>query len=332
MSQIRTRIAGTGMNVPERVVTNDDLAQRMDTSDEWITQRSGIKTRRHADHGTTPTDIALPAIERALEMAETKKEDIDCIIAATLSSQHYFPGTAFFVQRALGHNSIPAIDLRAQCSGFLYGLQVADSFIRAGTYKKILLVGIELHSHALEFADRGRDVAVLFGDGCGAAVLEPTTDGSGVLSVHLHSEGTHAERLWLQVPALGNDPCITHQDLEEGRQYPKMDGRFVFKHACTRLPEAIMEAMSTNELTLDDVNVFFFHQANLRINELVGKMMGIPAEKAPFNIDKYGNCSAASIPMLLDECVRDGRFKRGDLGVMAAFGSGFTWASAAVRF
>lgn len=331
MSLPRARIVGTGHFVPPRVVTNDDLAQLMDTSDEWIQQRTGIKTRRHVDKGMLPSDLGLEAAKQALDAAEMKAEDIDCVIAATLSSEHYFPGTAFFLQDKLGLSRQPAFDLRAQCSGFLYGLQMANAFIASGTYKKILLVGVEIHSQSIEYSNRGRDVTVLFGDGAGAAVLVPTDDPKqGVHSVHIHAQGEHAKRLWLPVPACGEHPCITHQDLEDGKQFPHMDGRYVFKNACMRLPEAVMEAMGTAELTLDEVDWFLFHQANLRINEFVGNMMGIPPEKAPFNIDKYGNCSAASIPMLLDECIRDGRIKQGQTIVMAAFGSGFTWGGAAV--
>jgi 3-oxoacyl-[acyl-carrier-protein] synthase-3 len=330
--EVRTRIAGTGMYVPPRVVTNDDLAKLMDTSDEWITQRSGIKERHHIDPGMKPSDLAVNAANNAMEMAGISAKDLDCIIVPTLSSEHYFPGTAFFVQRKLGHSSIPALDIRAQCSGFMYGMQVADAFIRAGVYKKILLVGCEVHSTAVEFADRGRDVAVLFGDGAGAVILEPTTTEPGVRNVQIHAQGEHAERLWLQVPALAEHPCLTHQMLDEGRQYPQMDGRFVFKNACLRLPEALMEAMGKAELTDDDIKLYLFHQANLRINEFVGQMMGLAPEKCPYNIDKYGNCSSASIPILLDEQVRSGRLKRGDTFVACAFGSGFTWGSTAITF
>jgi len=329
---VRARIAGTGMFVPPRVVTNDDLATRMDTSDEWISQRSGIKQRRHIDEGMKPSDLAVNAAKNALDMAGWSASDLDCIIAPTLSSEHYFPGTAFFVARKLGHASAPAFDIRAQCSGFLYGLQMADAFIRTGTYKKVLLVGVEVHSTAVEFADRGRDVAVLFGDGAGAVCLEPTTTEPGVRNVQVHAQGEHAERLWLQIPALAEHPCLTHQMLDEGRQYPQMDGRFVFKNACMRLPEALMEAMGKAELTDDDVKLYLFHQANLRINEFVGQMMGLAPEKCPYNIDKYGNCSAASIPILLDECVRSGKLARGDTFVACAFGSGFTWGSTAITF
>lgn len=329
---IQSRIAGTGMNVPDNVVTNDDLAKMMTTSDDWIVQRSGIRERRHALHGMGPTEIAVPAVKRAMEMAECKIEDIDCIVTATLSPEHYFPGTGFTLQRDLEAGTTPVIDIRAQCSGFIYALQVADSFIKSGLYKKVAVVGVELQSHALEFADRGRDMAVLFGDGAGAVILEATETDAGVLSTHIWSQGKHVEKLWLEYPATKNMPAHWQEALDEGRQYPKMEGRVVFKHACTRMPQAIMTAMAHNNLLGDDVDMFFFHQANLRINEMIAKIMDIPKEKSPYNIDKYGNCSAASIPMLLDEQVRSGKFKRGDIGVMTAFGAGFSWGSAAVRF
>jgi len=331
----RVKITGTGMYVPPKVVTNDDLAKLMDTSDEWIQQRTGIKERHYIEpekEGQQPSDLAVEAGRRAMEAAGVGPNDIDCIIVPTLSGERYFPGTAFFVQRKLGFESnVPAIDLRAQCSGFIYGLQVANAFIQTGVYKRILLIGVEVHSTTLEFSDRGRDVAVIFGDGAGAVVLEKSDDDTGIMSVHLHSQGEHAERLWVPVPATGRPKSFVPSDFDEGLCRPIMEGRYVFKHACVRLPESIMEAMSHNDLTGDDIDWFLFHQANLRINEFVGQMMGIPAEKCPHNIDKFGNCSAASIPMLLDENVRNGNIKKGDTVMMSAFGSGFTWGSAVIK-
>lgn len=327
------RISGTGMYVPSRVVTNHDLAQRFDTSDEWIVQRTGIKERRHVEEGTGPSDLAYEASVRALEAAGIGPEDLDMILVSTLSPEHPFPGTSVYLQHRLGLERTPALDLRAQCTGFLYGLETARLMVGSGLYDRVLLVGAELHSTALDYTDRGRDVAVIFGDGAGAMVLEAGDDDSrGILTVHLHAQGEHADRLRAELPAPRLNPPISAQLIEEGRFWPQMDGRFVFKNAVVRLPETIMEAMSATELTGDDIDLFLFHQANLRINEFVGNMMGIPPEKAPYNIDRYGNCSAASIPMLLDECVRDGRVKDGTTVLMAGFGSGFTWGSAIIRW
>lgn len=327
------RITGTGMYVPPRVVTNDDLAQRMDTSDEWIVQRTGIKARHHVDEGTGPTDLAYEASVRALEAAGIGPEDLDMILVSTLSPEHPFPGTSVYLQHRLGLDRTPALDLRAQCTGFLYGLETARLMVGSGLYDRVLLVGAEIHSTALDYSDRGRDVAVIFGDGAGALVLEASDDDDrGILTVNLHAQGEHADRLRAELPAPRLHPPISAELIAEGRFWPKMDGRFVFKNAVVRLPETIMEAMSATELTGDDIDLFLFHQANLRINEFVGGMMGIPAEKCPHNIDRYGNCSAASIPMLLDECVREGKVKEGTTLLMAGFGSGFTWGSAILRW
>jgi 3-oxoacyl-[acyl-carrier-protein] synthase-3 len=333
---IRSRIAGTGLCVPERVVTNQDLERRMDTSDEWIRQRSGIAERRHVSEGETPAGLAEAAARRALETAGVGPEDLDAIVVATLSPEHEFPGTSFFLHQRLGVAEIPCFDLRAQCSGFLYALGVADAFLRAGSMRRLLVVGCEVHSTGLDLTTRGRDVAVLFGDGAGAAVVEANgdpSDLSGVLAVRLHAEGEHARRLWIEAPGSGFWPQrITPEMLAEGRHFPRMDGRFVFKHAVTRMPEVLCETLDAAGVKIDDVDLFLFHQANLRINEYVARSLGIPAEKCPSHIERYGNCSAASIPMLLDEAVRGGRLAPGRLVAMTAFGSGFTWASAVVRW
>jgi 3-oxoacyl-[acyl-carrier-protein] synthase-3 len=333
---IRTKITGTGMYVPERVVTNHDLAQRMDTNDEWIQQRSGIVERRHVDATETPADLALHASRRALEAAGVGADEIDGIILATLSPQHDFPGTSFFLHERLGVPEIPCFDLRAQCSGFLYSLATADAFIRSGQMRRVLVVGCEVHSTGLEFSTRGRDTAVLFGDGAGAVVLEVNDgadDRSGLLAIRMHAQGEHAKRLWLEAPGSAIWPeRINQQMLDEGRHFPRMEGRFVFKHAVTRMPEVLRETLDAAGTKLDDIDLFLFHQANLRINEFVASALGIAPEKCPSNIERYGNCSAASIPMLLDEAVRGGRLRPGQLVAMTAFGSGFTWATAVVRW
>ncbi len=327
------RITGTGMHVPPRVVTNHDLEALMDTSDEWIQQRSGIRERRFADEETGPADLALQASLRALEAAGLTAEDLDLVVVATLTPDYYFPGTSALLQDLLGLSTTPAFDVRCQCSGFLYALNVGKLFVATGQYDRVLVCGAEKHSPCLDMTSRGRDVSVLFGDGAAAVVLEPSDDpGRGILSIHLHAEGRHAKRLWVEVPSTRQKQYQTQALVEDGRIFTQMEGRFVFKQAVIRMPEAVREALDANGLEIGDVDLYLFHQANLRINEQVGKHLGIPAERMYNNIDRYGNCSAASIPMCLDECVRAGRVKPGDLVCMTSFGSGFSWASGLVRW
>lgn len=332
---MRARISGTGMCVPERVVTNHDLTQRMDTTDEWIQKRSGIRERRYITPGQQPADLACAASRTALAAAGLEPGELDCIILGTLSSQADFPGTSFFLHELLGVPEIPCFDLRAQCSGFLYSLAVADSFIRSGAMQRVLVVGCEVHSTGLDLSTEGRDVAVLFGDGAGAVVVERAVPGESgeILELRLHAEGRHAKRLWIEAPGSGFTPVrITPELIAQGRHFPHMEGRYVFKHAVTRMPEVLHEVLAAASLKLEEVDLFLFHQANLRINEAVANQLGIPAEKCPSNIDRFGNCSAASIPILLDEVVRSGRLQRGHLVAMTTFGSGFTWASALARW
>jgi 3-oxoacyl-[acyl-carrier-protein] synthase-3 len=331
--QQRARIVGTGMYVPPDVYTNHDLAKLMDTSDEWIQQRSGIRERRFAKPGVGTSDLALEAARHALTAAGLKSSDLDLIIFATLSPDYYFPGAGVFLQDKLGCGTIPAFDIRNQCSGFLYGLNTAQAFIASGQYKRVLLVGAEVQSHALNLTTPGRDVSVLFGDGAGAVVLVPSSDkDQGILSVHLHSEGAHRDLLKIHYPSSSQVPMVSKEILDEGGQYPYMDGRNVFKHAVTRLPEVVHEALSHNNLKPDDVGLYLFHQANMRINEAVLKHLGQSVSKSHNNIERFGNCSAASIPMCLDEAVRGDRLKSGDIVCMGAFGAGFTWGSAVIRW
>jgi 3-oxoacyl-[acyl-carrier-protein] synthase-3 len=332
MGSPRAKIAGTGMYVPDRVVTNDDLAALMDTTDEWIRQRSGIVTRRYIEPGQTPSELAQRATEKALEAAGIEARELDCIILATLSAEADFPGTAFFLQERLDAGDVPCFDLRAQCSGFVYSLSVANGFVRSGIYRRVLVVGCEVHSTGIDISTEGRDVAVLFGDGAGAVVVEANEDPedpSGILEVRLHAEGRYADKLWVEAPGSGFSPTrLTPELLADKRHFPRMQGRFVFKHAVTRMPEVLQETLSAASLKLEDVDHFLFHQANLRINEYVAQQLEIPPEKCPHNIDRY---SAASIPMLLDEGVREGRIRAGDLVAMTSFGSGFSWTSALLR-
>jgi 3-oxoacyl-[acyl-carrier-protein] synthase-3 len=330
------KITGTGMYVPDRVVTNHDLARLMDTSDEWIRQRSGIVERRYIDSGQQPADLALQASRRALEAAGREPGEIECIVLATLSPQADFPGTSFFLQEKLGAGEIPCFDLRAQCSGFVYSLGVANAMIRSGLVRRMLVVGCEVHSTGIDLSDAGRDVAVLFGDGAGAVVLEavdPERDRSGILEVRMHAEGRFARKLWLEAPGSGLTPVrISHELIDQGRHFPHMEGRFVFKHAVTRMPEVLLETLGAASVKLEEVDLFLFHQANLRINEYVAQQLAIPPERCPSNIERYGNCSAASVPMLLDEAVREGRLARGQLVAMTTFGSGFSWSCALARY
>ena len=328
----RTAILGLGQFLPERVVTNDDLAKMFDTSDEWIQQRTGIRERRYVEDGIGPADLAVPATKQALESAGLEMEDIEFIIFATLSPDYFFPGSGCVLQEKLGIPGVGALDVRNQCSGFIYGLSVADAFIKTGMYQRILLVGAEVHSSGIEFADRGRDVTVLFGDGAGAAILGATDEEDrGVLSTHLHADGRYVQDLWIEIPASRFFPRVTVEHVEQGRHWPKMNGRKVFRMAVEKMPEVIYEALEANGYAVDDIALLVPHQANRRINELVGRAIKLPPERIYHNIQRYGNTTAGSIPIALNEAIREGKVKKGDLVMLAAFGSGFTWASALVR-
>jgi 3-oxoacyl-[acyl-carrier-protein] synthase-3 len=329
----RTEILATGFHVPARRVTNDDLATMMDTSDGWIVQRSGIRTRHWVVAGETGVSLAREASLRALAKAGMQARDLDCIVYCTCTPDHFEPGNGVFLQRELGVSDIPAIDVRNQCSGFLYGLSVADAWIRVGQYRRILLVGAEVHSRGLDKTTRGRDTAVLFGDGAGAAILGPTDDpGRGILSTHLFSDGRHAEKLWVDGPGLAHDPVVSVAMLEAGQHRAVMDGREVFKSAAVLMPQSVELALRTHGLTPADVKLLVPHQANLRIIEMVQKTLCLRDDQVYANIAKYGNTTAASIPIALDEALSEGRLQRGDLLILTAFGSGFTWASAAIRW
>ena len=329
----RTEFISTGYYVPERVVTNLELENYMTTSDEWIRKRSGIEERRWCKEGQGGSDMAKVATERALEKAGMEADEIDCIVVATISPDYFFPGTAVFLQRKLGLTEIPCFDLRNQCSGFLYGLEMADALIRMGQYEKILLVGTEIHSTGLQVNDVGRDTAVLFGDGAGVAILGPTDDDErGVRAVRTHADGNYAEKLWAPAPACIKNPFISKQDIDDMLVRPFMEGKEVFRHAVTRMPEAIHEVLDEAGLTIDQVDMVIPHQANLRIAEMVQRRLGLPDDKMDNNIMRYGNTTAASIPIALSEAVDEGKIERGDLVAFAAFGSGFTWGGALVRW
>jgi 3-oxoacyl-[acyl-carrier-protein] synthase-3 len=333
-----SEILGTGMYVPPGVVTNDDLSKMMETSHEWIVQRSGIEERRWAADDVATTDLALKASEEAIKNSGIDKKEIDCILFATISPDHDFPGSACFLQPKLGLTEIPAIDVRQQCSGFIYAMSIADAFIKSGQYKTILVVGAEIHSKGLDKTTKGRDTAVLFGDGAGAIVMRRTEvkdcqKESFVYSTHLFTEGLHAKELWIASPgsAMGADR-LNHAHLDEGLHYPHMNGKKVFTNAIRRMCECMHTALDANKLKLEDIDLFLFHQANMRINQMIAQELKIPESKVFNTIQKYGNTTAATIPIGMSEAVKAGKLKKGTLVASAAFGSGFTWASSIYRW
>ncbi|EAQ99840.1 3-oxoacyl-ACP synthase III family protein [Maribacter sp. HTCC2170] len=332
-----SKITGLGYFVPENVVTNDDLSKVMDTNDEWIQERTGIKERRHVIKGEdTTTTMGVKAAKIAIERSGIDKDEIDFIVFATLSPDYYFPGPGVLVQRDLGIKTVGALDVRNQCSGFVYGISVADQYIKSGMYKNVLVIGSEVHSTGLDFTTRGRGVTVIFGDGAGAAVLSREEDTTkGILSTHLHSEGQHAEELSLIAPGMGKrwiTDIIEENDPDDASYYPYMNGQFVFKNAVVRFSEVIMEGLMTNDLKKEDIDLLVPHQANLRISQFIQRKFGLTDDKVFNNIMKYGNTTAASIPIALTEAWEQGRVKDGDLVVLAAFGSGFTWGSVMIRW
>jgi 3-oxoacyl-[acyl-carrier-protein] synthase-3 len=326
------RILGTGRALPPRVVTNAELTTMMDTSEEWIIQRTGIRERRFVDPGTGTSDLGVQASRVAIERAGLTPQDIQFIVFATLSPDLCFPGSGVFVQEKLGLDTIGALDVRTQCTGFLYGLSVAEAYVKAGFYDHVLVIGAEVQSTGLDMSTAGRDVSVLFGDGGGAAIVGPTDPGKGILSSHLHSEGKHARELMVEAPASIENPRISKEMIDARRHLGTMNGRSVFTHAVRRFPEVIREALAENGMTVSDLSIVIPHQANLRITQAVTKALGVPAEKVFSNIEKYGNTTAASVPIALDECVEQGRIREGDVVCLAAFGSGFTWASSLIRW
>ena len=329
----RTQFLGTGLAVPDQVVTNDDLSGRMDTSDDWISARTGIRERRWVRDGETGATLALAASRSALEAAGLGPGEIDAIVYATSTPDHFAPGNGVYLQHQLGAGSIPALDIRAQCSGFVYALSVADAWIRCGAYRNILVVGAEVQSTGMDVSTAGRNTAVIFADGAGAAVLGPTDDpGRGILGFDLHSDGAHADKLWVDAPGSMYHPRVSPKQLEEGRHFLQMDGKDVFRHAVVRMPESVTAVLAREGLAPADLGLLIPHQANLRISEMVQKTLGLRDEQVYNNIERYGNTTAATIPIALHECVRAGRIRRGDLVALTAFGSGFMWGSALVRW
>ncbi len=348
---INAHIKGIGMYVPDNVFTNQDLTGYMDTSDEWIQERTGITERRFADRtGETTATMGIKAAQAAIEKAGLTPRDIDFIIFATLSPDYYFPGCGVLVQRALKMREVGALDIRNQCSGFVYALSVGDQFIRSGMYKNILIIGSEKHSFGLDFSTRSRNVSVIFGDGAGAVVLQATEQpGKGILSTHLHSDGESAEVLamfnpgthanhWVPEPVAEYEDAsisnmfVSHAMIDNAQNFPYMDGPAVFKKSIIKFPEVILEALHANKLGLSDLDILIPHQANLRISQFVQKKLKLRDDQVYNNIQRYGNTTAASIPIALCEALQEGKVKAGDLVCLAAFGSGFTWASALIRW
>jgi len=331
----RTAIVALGTYVPDRVVTNEELTRSMETSDAWIQERTGIRERHWIPAGVEVDNstLALEATNRALAKAGWQAKDIEAIVYASLSPDHMFPGDGCFLNAKLGIPGVPAIDIRNQCSGFIYGLAVADAWIRIGMYRRVLLVGSEIHSTGIDVSTRGRDVAVIFGDGAGAALLEATDEpGRGVLSCHLHADGRFAEDLYCEAPGSKYHPRVSAEMITSGRVWPRMEGQKVFKHAITKMPEVMREALGKNGLSPGDLKVVIPHQANLRISQMVQRGLELRDDQVFNNIQRYGNTTAASIPIALAEAVEERGIRRGDLVGLCAFGAGFTWASALVRW
>ncbi|MCX6215395.1 beta-ketoacyl-ACP synthase III [Spirosoma sp.] len=335
MNTVHSTIKGLGFYVPDNIVTNDDLTQYMDTSDAWIQERTGIKQRRYFTYGKdTNASMATAASRMALDRAGLEASAVDLIVYATITPDYYFPGSAFLMQRELGLDGIGVIDIRNQCSGFVYALSIADQFIKTGMYKTILVVGSEIQSSLLNKSNEGRGVAVIFGDGAGAAVLQATTDPEHqVLSTHLHADGRYAEELYIRDPGSSRDgQWLTNATIAEGNYNVTMNGNTVFKHAVVRFMEVINESLAANGFQPEDLSLLVPHQANIRISGYVQQQMNLPDEKVFNNIQQYGNTTAASIPIALTEAFEQGRIKPGDLVCLAAFGSGFTWASALIKW
>ena len=333
-----SKIIGLGHYVPDNIVTNDDLSKIMDTTDQWIQERTGIKERRWVKpgDGQSTFTMGLEAAKKAISNSGIKKEDLDLIVFATLSPDYYFPGPGVQVQEALEINTVAALDIRAQCSGFVYSITVADQFIKTGMYKNVLVIGSELQSHGIDKSTRGRSISVIFGDGAGAAVLTREDDPTkGILSTHIHSEGKHALELATEAPGMGTrwvTDIMKDNNPEDFSYRPYMNGQFVFKHAVRRFSEVINEGLQKNNLESSDIDMLIPHQANLRISQFIQKKFGLSNDQVYNNIQKYGNTTAASIPIALSEAHQQGKIKEGDTVVLAAFGSGFTWGSVIIKW
>ena len=328
----KSKIIGMGFKVPDNIISNDDLSKMMDTSDDWIQSRSGIKERRWATDKIATSDLALVAANNAISNAEIDSKEIDMVIVGTLSSDYFFPGVSAQLQEKLNLNTIGAFDIKAACSAFVYSISIADQYIKTGMAKTILVVGAETQTKLIEKSTEGRDVAVLFGDGAGAAILKRSEDKSEILSTHLHSEGKDLKNLWMEAPGTSHGSWFKENQFDKSKFTPKMNGREVFRNAVTRFPEVINEALDFNNLDINDIKLIIPHQANYRISEAVAKRLGVEMDKVYSNIHKYGNTTAASIPIALTEAIESGKIGKGDIIILAAFGAGYTWASAAIKW
>jgi len=329
-----SKIIGVGHHVPEWVVTNAELEKHMDTSDEWIRERTGIECRHWIrDNEATIYELGYQASQNALKQAGISAQDIEFIVFASILSDHGFPGGGCFMQEMLGIPGVPAMDIRNACSGFMYALAVADKFIKTETYKNVLVVGAEIQSTGIDLSTKGRDIAVIFGDGAGAAVLTASDDNqTGVLTTHLHADGRYAKKLWCDWPSIRRTPRLTAEYNDPDHNFPHMEGQFVFKHAVVKFPEVIYEALKKTGYTTKDVDLVIPHQANMRITEMVARRLELPMEKVYSNIQRYGNTTAASIPIAMSEALEEGLIHSNSLICLASFGAGFTWASALIRW
>ncbi|MDC0145035.1 ketoacyl-ACP synthase III [bacterium] len=329
---VSSYIKGMGYYVPDRVIDNSYFTDFMDTSDKWIRERTGIKERRFAAPNQGPSDIAIPAVEMALKNSNLNTNDIDFIIFATSTPDYYIPGAGCLIQDKMNFNNIGSLDIRNACSGFIFALSIANQYIKAQTYKNILVIAAEVQSTAMDLSNDGRDTAIIFADGAAAAVISSTTDDKGILSTHLHSNGKYAKELWVEAPSSKKKPRLNQDILNEGKHFLKMNGKEVFRHAVKLFPDVIMEGLRYNNLTTEDIDLLIPHQANLRISKMIQKKLQLTDNQVVSNIHKYGNTTAASVPIALCESIMDNKLKKGDILVLAAFGSGFSWGSAILKW
>ena len=331
-NNIKSHIIGLGHHVPNRIINNDYFTQFMDTSDDWIKERTGIRERRWAKKNEGPSANAIPAVEMALDNAHLTNNDIDFIIFSTSTPDYYIPGSGCLIQDKMNFKTIGALDIRCQCSGFIYALSIADQYIKSGTYSNILVITSEVQSTALDLSNEGRDTAIIFADGAAAAVLSASNNDRGILSTHLHTEGRHVKKLWVEAPSSKTQPRLSDTILQDRKHFLHMDGKEVFKHAVNRFPEVIIEGLKHNNLSSDDIDLLIPHQANVRISKMVQKKLRLSDNQIISNIHKYGNTTSASIPIALNEALIDKKLNKGDILVLAAFGSGFSWGSAILKW
>jgi len=331
-NMVNSYIKGMGYYVPDRVIDNLYFTDFMDTSDKWIRERTGIEERRFAAPNEGPSDIAIPAVEMALKNSHLTTNDIDFIIFATSTPDYYIPGAGCLIQDKMNFNNIGSLDIRNACSGFIFALSIADQYIKAQTYKNILVIASEVQSTAMDLSNDGRDTAIIFADGAAAAVISSTTVDKGILSTHLHSNGKYAKELWVEAPSSKQKPRLNQEILNKGKHFLKMNGKEVFRHAVKLFPEVIIEGLRHNNLTTKDIDLLIPHQANLRISKMIQKKLELTDNQVVSNIHKYGNTTAASVPIALCESIMDNKLKKGDILVLAAFGSGFSWGSAIIKW